>query len=188
VISQHPDVCEVAVVGVRDSLKGQIPVGLVILHQRVEDVVDHHHPRIEQELIAMIRDKIGPVAVFKKALFVKRLPKTRYGICSSTLLCFALSASVVSLSRYTYLLFVTNIVFCFRSGKILRGVMRNIADRDEYKVPATIEDMSVLQDIEHLLLSVGDPSCPPPAGAAAPRAAPPPARASSPPPPRRGGV
>jgi propionyl-CoA synthetase len=75
VISQHPDVCEVAVVGVRDSLKGQIPVGLVILHQHIID--EHHHTRIESELVAMIREKIGPVAVFKKALFVKRLPKTR---------------------------------------------------------------------------------------------------------------
>lgn len=115
-ISQHKDVCEVAVVGVKDSLKGQVPVGLVILHQRV-NLSEHH--KIERELIAMIREQIGPVAVFKKALFVSRLPKTR-------------------------------------SGKILRGVMRKIADREEYSVPATIEDMSVLHEIEHLLLSVGD--------------------------------
>lgn len=108
--------CEVAVVGIRDSLKGQVPVGLVVLHQHIVD--DSDHPRIESELISLIREKIGPVAVFKKALFVKRLPKTR-------------------------------------SGKILRGVMRSMADGETYSVPATIEDMSVLQDIEHLLVKVG---------------------------------
>lgn len=105
--------CEVAVVGIKDSLKGQVPVGLIILHQHVVHH-RHHHERIETELIALIREKIGPVAVFKKALFVTKLPKTR-------------------------------------SGKILRGVMRKIADKEPYNVPATIDDHSVLEDIEQVL-------------------------------------
>lgn len=100
-----------------DSLKGQVPIGLVVLHQRVMNSLNEHH-RIEEELITMIREQIGPVAVFKKALVVSRLPKTR-------------------------------------SGKILRGVMRKIADGEDYIVPATIEDMDVLHEIEALLLSIG---------------------------------
>ena len=108
-----------AIVGIKDSIKGQVPVGLVVLHQHI--VGSEHHLRIETELISMIRQQVGPVAVFKKAIFVARLPKTR-------------------------------------SGKILRGVMRKIADREEFSVPATIEDITVLEDIKHLLVAVGTES------------------------------
>ncbi len=96
-------------------MKGQRPVGLVVLHQHAEG----NESRIEAELVDLVRNQIGPVAVFKKALFVKRLPKTR-------------------------------------SGKIIRGVMRKIADGDTYVVPATIEDISVLRDVEKLLIKNSD--------------------------------
>lgn len=72
--------------------------------------------QLEKELISSIRTQIGPVAVFKKAIFVSRLPKTR-------------------------------------SGKILRGVMRKIADKEQFAVPGTIEDISVLHDIEKIILN-----------------------------------
>ncbi|MEL7491039.1 MAG: propionyl-CoA synthetase [Pseudomonadota bacterium] len=110
VIAAHPDIAECAVIGIADALKGQLPLGLAVL----KSGVDRPEDDISRELIALVREKIGPVAVFKKAIIVKRLPKTR-------------------------------------SGKILRGAMRAIADGIPYKTPATIEDISVLGEIEAAL-------------------------------------
>lgn len=106
VIAGHPDVAECAVVGVSDELKGQVPVGLVLL----KDGVTVDPEGLERELIARVRDSVGAVASFKRALIVDRLPKTR-------------------------------------SGKILRRVLRQIADGEEYKVPSTIDDPAILDEI-----------------------------------------
>ncbi len=114
VIAEHPDVAECAVMGVDDKLKGQIPLGMMVLNAGV----DRDHDDIVKEVIQSIRNKIGPVAAFKTAVVVKRLPKTR-------------------------------------SGKILRGTMRSIADQKEYKVPATIDDYSILDEIEESLGTIG---------------------------------
>jgi propionyl-CoA synthetase len=114
VIAGHPDVAECAVMGVEDSLKGQVPLGLLVLNAGV----DRDHDEIIKEVVQQVRDTIGPVAAFKKAVVVQRLPKTR-------------------------------------SGKILRGTMRAIADRKEYKVPATIDDDSILEEIETSLGKIG---------------------------------
>jgi propionyl-CoA synthetase len=114
VIAGHPDVAECAVMGVEDSLKGQVPLGLVVLNAGV----DRDHDEIIKEVVQQVRDTIGPVAAFKKAVVVQRLPKTR-------------------------------------SGKILRGTMRAIADKKEYKVPATIDDDTILGEIETSLGKIG---------------------------------
>ena len=114
VIASHPDVAECAVIGVADSLKGQIPLGLAVLKAGVE----RSELEITNEIIALVREKIGPVAAFKQATVVKNLPKTR-------------------------------------SGKVLRGTMRSIADSEEYRVPATIDDPEVLKEIEHALQLLG---------------------------------
>ncbi len=114
VISQHPDVAECAVIGAADDFKGQMPVGFVVLKQGSTKEASE----IENELIGMVRDSIGAVASFKKALIVKRLPKTR-------------------------------------SGKILRGTMRDIADKKDYRVPSTIDDPSILNEIEQALDTSG---------------------------------
>jgi len=114
VLAAHADVAECAVMGVGDELKGQLPVGLVVLKAGVDRQTDD----IAAELIAMVRERIGPVAAFKKAVVVSRLPKTR-------------------------------------SGKILRGTMRKIADSEEYRVPATIEDPQVLDEIRVALQALG---------------------------------
>ncbi|MEM7800805.1 MAG: propionyl-CoA synthetase [Chloroflexota bacterium] len=106
VLASHSDVAECAVVGVKDSLKGEIPVGFVVLKSGVERTEDE----IVSELVSMVRENIGPVAAFKKAAVVKRLPKTR-------------------------------------SGKILRGTIKKIADGDEYRMPATIDDPDILNEI-----------------------------------------
>jgi propionyl-CoA synthetase len=111
VLSSHPDVAECAVIGVADALKGQIPVGFVVLKAGVSDT---RHDGIAAEGVQLIRDRIGPVAAFKTAVVVNRLPKTR-------------------------------------SGKILRGTMRRIADGQSYSVPATIDDPAVLPEIEEAL-------------------------------------
>src|SRR4029077_502220 len=113
VLASHDDVAECAVLGVADSLKGQVPVGLVVLKAGVE----RPHEESAAELVALVRERIGPVAVFKTAAVVKRLPKTR-------------------------------------SGKILRGTMRRIADGEEYSVPATIDDPAILAEIEGALAGV----------------------------------
>ncbi len=114
VIAEHPEVAECAVMGVADQLKGQIPLGMMVLNAGV----DRDHDEIVKEVILQIRNKIGPVAAFKTAVVVKRLPKTR-------------------------------------SGKILRGTMRSIADQKEYKVPATIDDYSILDEIKDSLGTIG---------------------------------
>ncbi|AOY57889.1 MULTISPECIES: propionyl-CoA synthetase [Desulfococcus] len=114
VLSDHPDVAECAVLGVEDKLKGQVPVGFLVLKAGVSK----SHDDIVKEVVQMVRDRIGPVAAFKTATVVKRLPKTR-------------------------------------SGKILRGTIQKIADNQEYKVPATIDDPSILAEMEEALKSIG---------------------------------
>ncbi|WP_319526319.1 propionyl-CoA synthetase [uncultured Desulfosarcina sp.] len=114
VLSDHPDVAECAVLGVEDSLKGQVPVGFIVLKAGVTKAKEE----IVKEVIQMVRDRIGPVAAFKTATVVKRLPKTR-------------------------------------SGKILRGTIQKIADNQEYKVPATIDDPTILGEMEEALEGIG---------------------------------
>jgi len=106
VLASHPDVAECAVIGVADPIKGQVPVGFLVLKAHVESSPSD----IVQEVVGMVRERIGPVAAFKTAIVVQRLPKTR-------------------------------------SGKILRGIMQKIADSQEYKIPATIDDPLILQEI-----------------------------------------
>ncbi len=110
IVADHPAVAECAVIGINDSLKGQVPIGLVLLKDGVE--VDEE--ALEKELVGMVRKEIGPIACFNRALVVQRLPKTR-------------------------------------SGKILRKLMRQIADGQEYKVPSTIDDPTSLSEIEELM-------------------------------------
>jgi propionyl-CoA synthetase len=114
VLAAHPDVAECSVIGVADGLKGEVPVGLVVLKAGVR----RPEAEIVSELVKMVRDKIGAVASFKKAVVVGRLPKTR-------------------------------------SGKILRGTMKRIADGAEYKVPATIDDPAILGEIRESLGRIG---------------------------------
>ncbi len=114
VLAEHADVAECAVIGAGDRLKGQLPVGFLVLKAGVE----RDAGEIVAETVTMVRESVGPVAVFKKAVVVKRLPKTR-------------------------------------SGKILRATMRKIADSEEYKVPATIEDADVLDEMRDALRSIG---------------------------------
>ncbi len=117
VVAAHPDVAECAVIGIADQLKGQIPAGFFVLNSGVNRSSDE----IEQEVIQSVREQIGPVAAFKLALPVKRLPKTR-------------------------------------SGKILRGTMRKIADGEDYKMPATIDDPVILAEITDALKERGIPA------------------------------
>jgi propionyl-CoA synthetase len=116
VLASHPDVAECAVIGVADPLKGQLPLGLVVLKSGVERA----ETDVVSELVSLVRENIGPVAVFKQAALVKRLPKTR-------------------------------------SGKVLRGTMRKIADGEAYKVPPTIDDAATLEEIEAELKRLGYP-------------------------------
>ncbi len=116
VLSAHPDVAECAVIGVADSLKGQLPLGFLVLKAGVARADGD----IVKEVVQMVRDKIGPVAAFKTATVIKRLPKTR-------------------------------------SGKILRGTMSKIADGEEYRMPATIDDPAILGEIGEALAGVGYP-------------------------------
>ncbi len=111
VLSEHKSVAECAVIGIADKLKGQLPIGLLTLKAGVAQ----DNEAISKECIKMIRDKIGPVAAFKSAIVVKRLPKTR-------------------------------------SGKILRGTVRKIADKEDYKMPATIDDPKILDEIKEELI------------------------------------
>ena len=106
VVASHPDVAECAVLGVKDEIKGEQPCGFLVL----KSGVDRPHEEIEKEVVRLVRDKIGPVAAFKMAIVVARLPKTR-------------------------------------SGKILRGTMKKIADKDAWATPATIEDANALDEI-----------------------------------------
>ena len=114
VLAAHPDVAECAVFGVADRLKGQLPLGLLVLNAGVERPTE----AIAAESVQLVRDQIGAVAAFKTAIVVGRLPKTR-------------------------------------SGKILRGTMRSIADGDRYAVPATIDDPAILEEIRDALQGVG---------------------------------
>jgi propionyl-CoA synthetase len=120
VLAAHPDVAECAVIGVADELKGQVPLGLLVLKAGVDRPADE----IEREAIELVRNRIGPVASFKTALVVAGLPKTR-------------------------------------SGKILRGTMRRIADGEAYPLPATIDDASVLDEISTALVRAGYSGRPP---------------------------
>ncbi len=114
VLAGHADVAECAVIGVADKLKGELPLGLVVL----KSGVDRDAQDINGELVKLVREQIGPVAAFKTVLVVDRLPKTR-------------------------------------SGKILRGTMKCIADGTEYRMPATIDDPAILDEIEQALNVAG---------------------------------
>ncbi|MBI5603901.1 MAG: propionyl-CoA synthetase [Deltaproteobacteria bacterium] len=114
VLSRHPDVAECAVIGAGDSLKGQVPLGFVVL----KNGVTRPPEAIIAEVVQMVRNDIGAVASFKKAVVVARLPKTR-------------------------------------SGKILRGTMRKIADGQTYSIPSTIDDPVILDEIDQALKTIG---------------------------------
>ena len=114
VLASHPDVAECAVIGIKDALKGEQPCGFIVLKAGVNRLPTE----IEKEIVALVREKIGPVAAFKIAITVNRLPKTR-------------------------------------SGKILRGTMKKIADHDTWSMPATIDDPAVLDEIENALKTKG---------------------------------
>jgi propionyl-CoA synthetase len=114
VVATHKDVAECAVIGVHDSLKGQVPIGLCVLKAGVNKSEED----IRKELSQMIRSQIGGIASYKETCVVKRLPKTR-------------------------------------SGKILRGTMRKIADGEPYAMPSTIDDPAILPEIEDALKKVG---------------------------------
>jgi propionyl-CoA synthetase len=110
VLASHDDVAECAVLGIADDLKGEVPAGFIVLKAGV----NRPHADIENEIVALVREKIGPVAAFKLVFTVARLPKTR-------------------------------------SGKILRGTIKKIADRQPWTMPATIEDPKVLEEIGDVL-------------------------------------
>ena len=114
VLASHPDVAECAVIGASDPLKGQTPLGFLCLTKGVT----REHAQIVKECVTLVRDQIGPVAAFKQAVVVERLPKTR-------------------------------------SGKILRATMVKIADGQPYKMPATIDDPEVLDEIRTALKTIG---------------------------------
>ncbi|UCE88692.1 MAG: propionyl-CoA synthetase, partial [Pseudomonadota bacterium] len=116
VLASHPAVAECATFGVNDSLKGELPLGLVVLKAGA----DIEEEQLRQELVQLVRSQIGAVAAFKLVTVAKRLPKTR-------------------------------------SGKILRRTMRQIADGEEYKVPPTIDDPAILQEITSSLDTLGYP-------------------------------
>ena len=111
VLSEHQAVAECAVIGIADKLKGQIPIGLLTLKLGIKQ----SDLEIIKECIQMVRNKVGPVAAFKTAYIVKRLPKTR-------------------------------------SGKILRGTIRKIADKQSYNIPPTIDDPAILEEIKEVIL------------------------------------
>jgi propionyl-CoA synthetase len=114
VLSAHQDVAECAVIGIADELKGEVPCGFIVL----KSGVNRPPTEIEKECIALVREKIGPVAAFKLAIAVARLPKTR-------------------------------------SGKILRGTMKKIADGETWSMPATIDDPAILDEIGGALKGKG---------------------------------
>ncbi len=114
VLAAHPDVAECAVIGIADALKGQVPLGFVVLNAGVA----RDAAAIEGEVVGLVRERIGPVAAFKTVVTIKRLPKTR-------------------------------------SGKILRGTMQKIADKEAWTMPATIDDPAILDEIAAALKSRG---------------------------------
>ena len=113
VLATHPDVAECAVVGIDDALKGQLPLGLLVLNAGVLKP----HKEIEVEAIQLVRDAIGPIAAFKFCMVVNRLPKTR-------------------------------------SGKILRATIKKIAEGKPWVIPATIDDASILDEIEQSIKNI----------------------------------
>ena len=115
-LASHPDVAECAVIGAADKLKGQLPMGFLVLNAGAERA----NQEVVDETVKLVRQQIGPIAAFKIAMVVKRLPKTR-------------------------------------SGKILRATMRSIADGEDYKAPATIDDPAILQEITEALETIGYP-------------------------------
>ena len=110
ILASHPDVAECAVLGINDAIKGEVPCGFLVLKAGVTRAPSE----IESETVALVREKLGPVAAFKLAITVARLPKTR-------------------------------------SGKILRGTIKKIADHESWTMPATIEDPKVLEEITDAL-------------------------------------
>ncbi|WP_273508189.1 propionate-CoA ligase PrpE [Planktotalea frisia] len=114
VLAAHPDVAECAVIGVTDQLKGQMPVGFLCLNSGA----GRQDADVVAECVKLVREKIGPVAAFKLAVVVDRLPKTR-------------------------------------SGKILRATMVKIADSETFKLPATIDDPAILDEIKVALQGIG---------------------------------
>ena len=116
VIGKHPDIAECAVIGVNDKLKGEVPMGFVVLR----DGIQRDSCAIQDAIIHLVREQIGPVASFKIVAVSKRLPKTR-------------------------------------SGKILRGTMRSIADGNDWTIPSTIEDIDTLNEIEDDIKQLGYP-------------------------------
>jgi len=114
VLASHPDVAECAVIGMKDELKGEVPCGFIVL----KSGVNRPPTEIEAEIVALVREKIGPVASFRIAITVARLPKTR-------------------------------------SGKILRGTMKKIADCEPWTMPATIDDPAILDEIGGALKGKG---------------------------------
>ena len=114
VVSAHSAVAECAVIGVNDELKGQLPVGLIVL-KAGEEIEES---QLEAELVQMVREQVGALACFRRALVVQRLPKTR-------------------------------------SGKILRAILRKIAAQEEYKMPSTIDDETILPEITDLIAAAG---------------------------------
>jgi propionyl-CoA synthetase len=114
VLSSHPAVAECAVIGISDHLKGEVPCGFIVLKAGVAK----RPSEVEKEVVSLVRDRIGPVAAFKLAIAVNRLPKTR-------------------------------------SGKILRGTMKKIADHEPWSMPATIDDPAILTEISDALKSHG---------------------------------
>ncbi len=114
VLSSHPDVAECAVIGIADQLKGEVPCGFIVLKAGV----NRPPAEIEKEIVALVRERIGPVAAFRLVITVQRLPKTR-------------------------------------SGKILRGTMKKIADAEPWTMPATIDDPTILDEIGTALKSHG---------------------------------
>ncbi|MEE4119519.1 MAG: propionyl-CoA synthetase, partial [Paracoccaceae bacterium] len=113
-LASHPDVAECAVIGAADALKGQTPVGFLCLNKGC----NRDPEEIKKECVKLVRDRIGPVAAFKSAIVVDRLPKTR-------------------------------------SGKILRATMVKLADGQDYKMPATIDDPAILDEIGAALKEAG---------------------------------
>lgn len=116
VLAAHPEVAECAVTGVNDPLKGQVPLGLLVLNAGSREAPE----AIVEECVALVRERIGPVAAFRTAVVVERLPKTR-------------------------------------SGKILRGVMQKIANGEPWRMPATIDDPVILDEITSAFRRIGYP-------------------------------
>jgi propionyl-CoA synthetase len=114
IVANHPAIAECCVIGIHEAIKGQQPLALVLL----KNGIDIDETILEAELVAMVRQEIGALACFKKAIVVKRLPKTR-------------------------------------SGKILRKLLRQIADGSEYSIPSTIDDPASIAEIAQLMATKG---------------------------------